>query len=119
MKALVTCPPLLGMIGRYRPLFEQPGMEVAVPKLVHTKEVELLPMDSYLRQHARCAFGLHNALTTADASVGAYQCDCGLEVCGLSHYHIGALRLFSGYPLWRDFSACDSRRRRDRPSIDA
>jgi D-3-phosphoglycerate dehydrogenase len=32
-------------------------------------EIELLPMDSYLRTHPRCIFGSHNASNTADAVV--------------------------------------------------
>jgi len=32
-------------------------------------EVEPLPMDSYLRTHARCVFGSHNASNTVDAVV--------------------------------------------------
>lgn len=42
MKVLVTCPPMLGMIDHFLPLFEQHGMEVTAPKVVQTMSVEEL-----------------------------------------------------------------------------
>ncbi len=42
MKVLVTCPPMLGMIDHFQPLFEQHGMEVTAPKVVQTLSVEEL-----------------------------------------------------------------------------
>lgn len=36
MKVLVTCPPMLGMIDAFRPLFGQYGVEVTAPKVVQT-----------------------------------------------------------------------------------
>lgn len=42
MKVLVTCPPMLGMIDHFQPLFEQHGMEVTAPKVVQTMSVEEL-----------------------------------------------------------------------------
>jgi D-3-phosphoglycerate dehydrogenase / 2-oxoglutarate reductase len=35
-RILVTCPPMLGMIDDFRPLFEDHGMEVTAPKVVQT-----------------------------------------------------------------------------------
>lgn len=47
MKVLVTCPPMLGMIEAFRPLFSQYGAEVSSPNVVQTLSVdelkELLP----------------------------------------------------------------------------
>lgn len=47
MKILVTCPPMLGMIEDFRPLFERRGMEVSAPNVVQTLSeselIELLP----------------------------------------------------------------------------
>lgn len=34
MKVLVTCPPMLGMIDEFRPLFERHGIEVTAPNVV-------------------------------------------------------------------------------------
>jgi len=42
MKLLVTCPPMLGMIDHFKPLFEQHGMEVTAPKVVQILSVEEL-----------------------------------------------------------------------------
>ena len=42
MKVLVTCPPMLGMIDHFQPLFEHHGMEVTAPKVVQTLSVEEL-----------------------------------------------------------------------------
>jgi D-3-phosphoglycerate dehydrogenase / 2-oxoglutarate reductase len=42
MKILVTCPPMLGMIDHFRPLFEQYRAEVTAPKVVQTLTVEEL-----------------------------------------------------------------------------
>lgn len=42
MKILVTCPPMLGMIDHFKPLFEQYGAEVTAPKVVQTLTVEEL-----------------------------------------------------------------------------
>jgi D-3-phosphoglycerate dehydrogenase / 2-oxoglutarate reductase len=42
MKVLVTCPPMLGMIDTFRPLFENYGLEVTSPKVVQTLAVEEL-----------------------------------------------------------------------------
>ena len=41
-KVLVTCPPMLGMIDTFAPLFEQHGMEVTAPNVVQTMSVEEL-----------------------------------------------------------------------------
>lgn len=41
-KILVTCPPMLGMIDSFYPLFEQHGMAVTAPKVVQTLSVEEL-----------------------------------------------------------------------------
>ncbi len=47
MKVLVTCPPMLGMIDSFRPIFAQHGVEVTAPKVVQTLSVaelkELVP----------------------------------------------------------------------------
>ncbi len=47
MKVLVTCPPMLGMIEEFRPLFESRGVEVTPAKVVQTLSqdelCELLP----------------------------------------------------------------------------
>lgn len=47
MKVLVTCPPMLGMIEEFRPLFEQRGVELTPAKVVQTLSedelCELLP----------------------------------------------------------------------------
>jgi len=42
MKVLVTCPPMLGMIDSFRPLFEQHGIELTTPDVVQTLTVEEL-----------------------------------------------------------------------------
>lgn len=42
MKVLVTCPPMLGMIDSFRPIFEEHGVEVTAPKVVQTLSVEEL-----------------------------------------------------------------------------
>lgn len=42
MKVLVTCPPMLGMIDTFRPLFEEKGVELSAPKVVQTLSVEEL-----------------------------------------------------------------------------
>jgi D-3-phosphoglycerate dehydrogenase / 2-oxoglutarate reductase len=42
MKVFVTCPPMLGMINHFKPLFEKHEMEVIAPKVVHTMPVEEL-----------------------------------------------------------------------------
>lgn len=42
MKVLVTCPPMLGMIDVFRPIFEKHGVEVTAPKVVQTLSVEEL-----------------------------------------------------------------------------
>ena len=42
MKVLVTCPPMLGMIETFRPLFEKHGIEVTVPNVVQTLSIEEL-----------------------------------------------------------------------------
>lgn len=47
MKVLVTCPPMLGMIDSFRPLFEKCNVELTAPKVVQTLSVtelrELVP----------------------------------------------------------------------------
>ncbi len=42
MKVLVTCPPMLGMIDSFRPLFGQYGVEVTAAKVVQTLSVDEL-----------------------------------------------------------------------------
>ncbi|GBE07234.1 glyoxylate/hydroxypyruvate reductase B [bacterium BMS3Bbin11] len=42
MKVLVTCPPMLGMIDSFRPLFEQSGVDLTTPEVVQTLSVEEL-----------------------------------------------------------------------------
>lgn len=42
MKVLVTCPPMLGMIDSFRPIFERHGVEVTAPLVVQTLSVEEL-----------------------------------------------------------------------------
>ena len=42
MKILVTCPPMLGMIDAFRPLFEQHGVEITTPKVIQILSVEEL-----------------------------------------------------------------------------
>lgn len=42
MKVLVTCPPMLGMIDSFRPIFEKHGVEVTAPRVVQTLSVEEL-----------------------------------------------------------------------------
>lgn len=41
-KILVTCPPMLGMIDTFRPIFAKYGVEVTAPKVVQTLSVEEL-----------------------------------------------------------------------------
>jgi len=47
MKILITCPPMLGMIESFRPIFEQHGVEITAPNVVQTLSVtelkELVP----------------------------------------------------------------------------
>jgi len=42
MKVLVTCPPMLGMIDHFRPIFEKHGIEVTAPTVVQTLSIEEL-----------------------------------------------------------------------------
>lgn len=42
MKVLVTCPPMLGMIDSFRPIFEKHGVEATAAKVVQTLSVEEL-----------------------------------------------------------------------------
>lgn len=42
MKILVTCPPMLGMIDSFRPLFAQHGVELTAPRVVQILSVEEL-----------------------------------------------------------------------------
>lgn len=42
MKVLVTCPPMLGMIDTFLPVFKKHGVEVTAPKVVQTLSVEEL-----------------------------------------------------------------------------
>lgn len=42
MKVLITCPPMLGMIDSFRPIFEKHGVEVTAPKVVQTMTVDEL-----------------------------------------------------------------------------
>ncbi len=42
MKVLVTCPPMLGMIDTFRPIFEKHGVEITAPKVVQTLSVDEL-----------------------------------------------------------------------------
>lgn len=42
MKVLVTCPPMLGMIDAFRPLFAEYGVELTAPKVVQIMSVEEL-----------------------------------------------------------------------------
>ena len=48
MKILVTCPPMLGMIDSFRPLFEAYGIELSTPNVVQTltidELIEILPL---------------------------------------------------------------------------
>ncbi len=45
MKVLVTCPPMLGMIESFRPLFAAKGIELTAPKVVQTlSEAELIAL---------------------------------------------------------------------------
>lgn len=44
-KVLVTCPPMLGMIDDFRPIFEKFGMEITTPAVVQTlSEAELIEL---------------------------------------------------------------------------
>lgn len=47
MKVVVTCPPMLGMIDSFRPIFEKHGIELTTPEVVQTLTVkelkELIP----------------------------------------------------------------------------
>lgn len=42
MRVLVTCPPMLGMIDTFMPIFENYGIELTAPKVVQTLSVEEL-----------------------------------------------------------------------------
>lgn len=42
MRVLVTCPPMLGMIEAFRPLFDAKGMELTAPDVVQTLSLEAL-----------------------------------------------------------------------------
>lgn len=42
MKVLVTCPPMLGMIDTFLPIFKKHGIEVTAPKVVQTLSVDEL-----------------------------------------------------------------------------
>lgn len=42
MKVLITCPPMLGMIDTFRPIFERHGVEITAPKVVQTMSIDEL-----------------------------------------------------------------------------
>ena len=42
MKVLVTCPPMLGLIDEFKPLFAAKGVEVYCPPVVQTLSVDEL-----------------------------------------------------------------------------
>ena len=42
MKVLVTCPPMLGMIDSFLPLFNDSGIELTAPKVVQTMDIDKL-----------------------------------------------------------------------------
>ncbi|MEE9328333.1 MAG: phosphoglycerate dehydrogenase [Cocleimonas sp.] len=42
MKVLVTCPPMLGMIDTFLPIFKEHGIEVTAPEVIQTLSVEEL-----------------------------------------------------------------------------
>lgn len=42
MKVLLTCPPMLGMVDRFRPIFSRCGAELTTPNVVQTLSVEEL-----------------------------------------------------------------------------
>ncbi len=42
MKVLITCPPMLGMIDNFRPIFERHGVELTTPGVVQTLSIEEL-----------------------------------------------------------------------------
>ena len=53
MKILVTCPPMLGMIDTFRPIFEARGVEVTPAKVVQVlseDEQKLFCFDPYNTQ---------------------------------------------------------------------
>ena len=39
MKVLVTCPPMLGMIDSFRPIFDRHDVELTAPRVVQTLSV--------------------------------------------------------------------------------
>lgn len=47
MKVLITCPPMLGMIDHFRPIFTQKNIEITTPEVIQTLSIqelcELLP----------------------------------------------------------------------------
>lgn len=49
LRVLVTCPPMLGMIDAFRPIFDSKGIELTAPKVVQTLCVEELK--SLVPQH--------------------------------------------------------------------
>jgi len=42
MKVLVTCPPMLGMVDEFRPLFDKYGIQLTAPRIVQTLSEETL-----------------------------------------------------------------------------
>ncbi len=42
LRVLITCPPMLGMIHSFRPMFEAKGVDLSTPKVVQTLSVEEL-----------------------------------------------------------------------------
>jgi D-3-phosphoglycerate dehydrogenase / 2-oxoglutarate reductase len=42
MKVLVTCPPMLGMMSHFMPIFESKGVSVTAPDVVQTLSIQEL-----------------------------------------------------------------------------
>ena len=61
-------------VGR-GPVIDESALEAALKSgkvfsaALDVFEIEPLPQDSYLRQHARCIFGSHNSSNTEDAVI--------------------------------------------------
>ncbi|MAZ45763.1 MAG: phosphoglycerate dehydrogenase [Gammaproteobacteria bacterium] len=42
MRILITCPPMLGMIDSFRPIFEEKGFKITIPEVVQTLTIDEL-----------------------------------------------------------------------------
>lgn len=106
MKVLVTCPPMLGMIDHFQPLFGQHGWQVTAPKVVQTLSVEelidlVLQHDGWIIGDDPATFQrtVRQRSITIFTSVARMQIDQSIDIAPQDRetFHAG-LRLFRARP---------------------